>query len=401
MSSNHGGAPGAADSKQLDRPFITNALHDEVRGRISALLPALANLETGGADANDGLVAMVGAMGSAGLLSWVVDRDHGGDEDGVSCRRLCLAREALAHHSPLADLAFAMQGLGSHPILLAGSGAAVGPHLVAAGVGASVAAFALTEPEAGSDLDGLATTAHLDGDEYVIRGHKTFISNATIADFFTVFAATAPTGARRRLSAFVVPRATRGLTTKAQQVLGGHPIGEVTFDDVRVPTTMRLGGEGDGLGLALGTLSRFRPTVGAAALGFAQRALDEALRHVKTRRQFGAPLADLQAVQIRLADMAVALESARMLVYRAAHAIDGGADRDVVTHMSSMAKLAATEGAQLVIDQAVQLFGGRGVLEDNIVARLYQEVRALRIYEGTSDVHRTLIARHLLAGSRP
>jgi acyl-CoA dehydrogenase len=223
-----------------------------------------------------------------------------------------------------------------------------------------------------------------------------FISNATVADMFTVFAATAPAGERHRLSAFVVPRDADGVTVESMRVLGGHPIGRVRFDGVRVPEADRLGEEGDGMSTALATLHRFRPTVGAAAIGFAQRALDESVAHVRTRRQFGAPLADLQAVQMRIADMACDVEASRLLVYRAACLADAGADRSMAARTGSMGKLYATEAAQRVIDHAVQLHGGRGVLEAGIIAQLYQEVRALRIYEGTSDVQKLLIAREVL-----
>ena len=271
-----------------------------------------------------------------------------------------------------------------------------------------MAAFALTEPEAGSDLSGIATTARLEGEHYVLDGEKVFISNAGIADVYTLLAATGPVGAKRRLSAFVVPAAIPGVTTRPMQVLGGHPIGALALKGARIPVANRIGDEGDGLSVALEVLHKFRPTVGAAALGMGQRALDESVRHTKTRRQFGAPLSDLQAVQLQIAEMACDLEPARLLVYRAAAHADLAARlasesdgslpdrRSVIARTGSMAKLAATEAAFRVIDRAVQLHGGRGVLAGTIVARLYEDVRALRIYEGASDVQKLLIAREIL-----
>jgi acyl-CoA dehydrogenase len=271
------------------------------------------------------------------------------------------------------------------------------PKVVAGDV---VAAFALTEPEAGSDLAGIATTARREGDEYVLDGHKIFISNAGVAGFYTVFAVTGE--GKRRLSAFAVPAPCEGLTTTPMHVLGGHPIGELRFAGVRVPADARIGEEGDGLGIALQVLHAFRPTVGAAAVGFAQRALDETVAHVKSRVQFGQPLAAQQAVQLAVADMACEIDAARLLVHRAAAVAESGADRGEVARTGSMAKLVATENAQRVIDRAVQLHGGRGVLVGSIVARLYEDVRALRIYEGASDVQRLLIAREILRpGSEP
>lgn len=341
-------------------------------------------------DPSTGLRHIVAAMGEAGLTRLVT-----GD---VSWRAVCLARERLGHASPLLDLAFAMQGLGSYPITLAGSDEQKQRHLRGMLSGEHVMAFALTEPSAGSDLEGLSTTARRDGDAYVLDGHKVLISNAPVADTLTVFAATKPAGQPRRVSAFVVRREQDGVRTEATAVLGGHPIGEVRFDGARVPMEDRLGDEGDGMRIALGTLHRFRTTVGAAALGFGQRALDESVRHVKSRVQFGEPLAALEAVQMRLADMACELEAARLLVYRAAAIADRrDAGRDAEARSASMAKLVATESASRVIDQAVQLHGGRGVMSECIVARLYEDARALRIYEGASDVQRLLIARHLLS----
>ncbi|MBX3252215.1 MAG: acyl-CoA dehydrogenase family protein [Myxococcales bacterium] len=351
-------------------------------------------IEQAASDPSDGLVRLVRLLGERGLLELVTDARFGGRRERVSVTSLCLVRERLGHASPLVELAFAMQGLGSYPMTLAaeqGSATAAERWLPPVVRGEAVAAFALTEPEAGTDLGGIRAQATREGHDYVIDGQKCFISNAGIADVYVVFAR-----ARDRLSAFAVPGDAPGLHVKPQRVLGGHPIGEVHFEGVRVHESMRVGEEGRGMSLALGTLHRFRTTVGAAALGFAQRALDEAVAHVRARRQFGAPLAELAIVQAKIGDMACALEGARLLVYRAAAALDAGGDRDELARKGSMAKLVATEAAQRVIDDAVQLHGGRGVCTDGVVARLYEEIRALRIYEGTSDVQRLLVARALL-----
>ncbi len=373
----------------LERAFLDEAVIERGWRAAGALADEGAALEQG-VDPAPGLVAMVRFLGARGLLSLMVG--------APSWRAVCLARERLGYASPLLELAFTMQGLGSYPITLGGTAAQKARHLARVESGEDVAAFALTEPEAGSDLAGIATEARRDGDGYVLHGHKVLISNAPVADLFTVFAATAPPGAPRRVSAFVVRASTPGVSTIATKVLGGHPIGEVRLDGVRVGIDDRLGDEGDGMRLALGTLHRFRTTVGAAAVGFAQRALDETVRHVRGRQQFGAPLASLQAVQLGLAEMACATEASRLLVYRAAALADrGDADREAEARAGSMAKLVATESASQVIDRAVQLHGGRGVMASSMVARLYEDVRALRIYEGASDVQRVLIARHLLA----
>jgi acyl-CoA dehydrogenase len=336
-------------------------------------------------------------LGSAGLLDLVCRARDGGRHEQLSSIALCLARERLAYASPLADLAFAMQGLGSYPISLKGDDAQRAQNLPGVRAGTRVTGFALTEPGAGTDLGGISTTARREGDSYILDGEKCFISNAGVADVYTLFALTAPDAPRRRLSAFLLPADADGLRVKKQHVLGGHPIGELKLRSVKLPLSARLGDEGDGMGAALATLHRFRTTVGAAAVGFAQRALDEALGHVKEREQFGAPLSELAMVLARLGQMAVEVTSARLMVFEAASVADRGEDRAAVSRSASMAKLYATEAAQRVVDSAVQLLGGRGVLTDSVVGRLYQEVRALRIYEGTNDVHLSLIARDLLS----
>lgn len=381
----------------IERAFVTPELESLAWDAADACVDEALQIERDAASPGEALREMVRLYGRRGLLALITREELGGALATTSSVAICLARERLGHASPLAELAFAMQGLGSYPITA--SNPPEGPArdaLEQVVSGDAVAAFAITEPDAGTDLGGIATLARRDGDDYVISGQKCFISNAGVADVYVIFAATEPSAKRRRLSAFLIHAESAGLEAVPTRVLGGHPIGELHLDGVRVPASHRLGEEGDGMRLALTTLHRFRPTVGAAALGFAQRALDESISHAKTRRQFGAPLAELQLVQARLGEMACEVEAARLLVYRAAHAADSGADRGVVARTGSMAKLVATEAAQRVIDSAVQLHGGRGV-SDSIVARLYEDVRALRIYEGTNDVHKLLIARELLA----
>lgn len=392
----------------LERAFCDNDVIAQAWTTAGALAQEAVTVEANGKTPGEALVKLVRLLGGRGLLGLVVPDVHGGTYSEVRSVALCLARERLGYASPLVELAFAMQGLGTYPIVARGSDITRGHFLPQVAAGEAVAAFAITEAEAGSDVGNIATTAERDGDGYVLRGEKVFISNAGVASFYVVFAATAPKGQKRRLSAFVVEADRRGLKTTPQSVLGGHPIGKVHLDAVRVPSTHLLGEEGDGMGIALETLHKFRPTVGAAALGFAQRALDESLRHVRTRVQFGVPLAEQQAVQLHLAEMACDVESARLLVYRAAAVADlaqalrtqngdeGTEQRSRVARTGSIAKLSATEAAFRVVDRAVQLHGGRGVEHGHIVSRLYEDVRALRIYEGTSDVQRMLIARELL-----
>jgi len=310
-------------------------------------------------------------------------------------RGCCLARESLGAASPLADAVFALQGLGTLPILLAGSAALQEAFAAPAMAGRSMAAFAMTEPGAGSDVAAMATTARRDGADYVLDGVKSLISNAGIADFYTVFASTDPTGGGKGISCFVVPADSKGLRfVKAQVLSAPHPLGEIAFEGCRVPATSRLGDEGRGFGLGLKTLDRLRATVGAAACGMATRALEEAIGHIRVRRQFGKPLADFQLVQVKIARMATELAAARLLVYRAAWTADQGAER--VTTEAAMAKSYATEAAQRIVDDAVQLIGGSGVLAAHPVDRLYRSVRALRIYEGTTEIQQLVIAGALL-----
>jgi acyl-CoA dehydrogenase len=395
----------------LERAFVgPDDVRDGWHAAAEVEADALA-VERNAPDPGRALRALVALLGERGLLGLTVPAAYGGTSSQVRSVPLCLARERLGYASPLVELALAMQGLGSYPITARGSEALRHAYLPRVAAGEAVAAFALTEEEAGSDLGMLATSARAEGDGYVLSGRKIFISNAGVADFYVVFAVTTPAapGGKKRLSAFVVDADRPGLRAIPQRVLGGHPIGEVHLEGVRVPASARIGDEGAGMAIALETLHKFRPTVGAAALGMGQRALAESIVHVRTRKQFGAPLGELQAVQMAIADMSCDLEGARLLVYRAAavadvvaelrarNGEDAPADRARVGRTGSMAKLVATEAAFRVVDRAVQLHGGRGVDGAGIVARLYEDVRALRIYEGASDVQRLLVARAVLA----
>jgi len=313
-------------------------------------------------------------------------------------RGCCLAREALAAASPLADAVFALQGLGLVPILLSDNAAMRKRWMEPTLAGEAMAAFAMTEPEAGSDVASMTTRARRDGDAYVLEGRKAFISNAGIADYYSVFASTDPDAGSRGISCFVVPADTPGLRFLGPQVLSSpHPLGEIAFEGCRVPAANRLGEEGRGFVLGLKTLDRLRATVGAAACGMAARALQEALSHARKRKQFGKPLGEFQLVQEKLARMATELTAARLLVYRAAWEADGAAER--VTIEAAMAKLYATEAAQRIVDDAVQVLGGAGVLAAHPVDRLYRSVRSLRIYEGTTEIQHLVIAG-LLLGER-
>jgi len=319
------------------------------------------------------------------------------NEDWRAC---CLVREALAAVSPLADAVFALQALGALPILRHGTNQQRELFALPAIGGRSMAAFAMTERQAGSDVGAIATTATRQGDGYTLEGLKTFISNAGIADFYTVFAST-DLGARNKgITCFVVPAHTQGLRFVGPQILSApHPLGEIQFDECHVPADHRLGEEGKGFSIGLATLDRLRPTVGAAACGMAARALDEAVRHARTRHQFGKPLAEFQLVQEKLARMATELTAARLMVYRAAWEADRGAAR--ITLEAAMAKAHATEAAQRIVDDAVQVLGGAGVMASHPVDRLYRAVRALRIYEGTTEIQHLVIAGQLLRGGEP
>jgi acyl-CoA dehydrogenase len=344
---------------------------------------------------------LVRELGRGGFTRYCVRASDGGALPEFDVRAIALIREQLAWHDGLADFAFAMQGLGSGAISLAGSPDQRQRYLPGVAGGDRIAAFALSEPEAGSDVAAMCTSARRDGDGYVLDGEKTWISNGGIADFYCVFARTSPperradgTVAARGISAFVVDAGTPGFSVAARiGVIAPHPLATLRFSACRVPASQRLGAEGEGFKIAMRTLDVFRTSVAAAALGFGQRALDEALRHSVRRAMFGKTLADFQLTQAALAEMATELEAARLLTYRAAWLRDRG---QTVTQEAAMAKMTATEAAQRVIDRAVQLFGGRGVVSGQTVERLYREIRALRIYEGATEVQKLIIGRELL-----
>jgi acyl-CoA dehydrogenase len=335
------------------------------------------------------------ALGREGLFPRLVPTAYGGSLEGpFRSMTLCLVREELARTCPPAEELFAIQGLGGYPILLAGTDSQKRRWLPPLARGETVPAFALTEPEAGSDAAALATRAERHGDHWVLTGAKRFISNAPVAGLYVVFARIGPERGAKGLSAFVVPGNAPGLRGTPMHTLAPHVIGELSFEGCRVPADHLLGAEGEGWRIAMGTLDVFRASVGAQAVGLAQAALDLAIDHARRRRQFDRPIAEFQAIQAKLADMATELRAARLLVYSAARLRDEGAVR--VTLESSMAKLYATEMAHRVVDQAVQIHGGAGLLRGSPIERLYREARAPRIYEGTSEIQRLIIARQLL-----
>ncbi|MGH8137346.1 MAG: acyl-CoA dehydrogenase family protein [Steroidobacteraceae bacterium] len=348
---------------------------------------------------------LVRDLGGAGWTRYSAPFTLERPDTGFDVRALALIRETLAWHDGLADFAFAMQGLGSGAISLAGSLELKQRYLQRVAAGEAIAAFALSEPDAGSDVAAITCRARRDGDEYVLDGEKTWISNGGIADFYCVFARTSqaelrPDGsvAARGISAFVVDADTPGVTiAKRIDVIAPHPLATLSFSACHVPAAHRLGTEGEGFKLAMRTLDVFRTSVAGAALGFAQRALDEALSHARARSMFGKTLADLQLTQAALADMATEIDGARLQTYRAAWLRDRG---NPVTQEVAMAKMAATESAQRAIDRAVQIFGGRGVTHGETVERLYRDIRALRIYEGATEVQKLIIARELLNAAR-
>lgn len=335
---------------------------------------------------------LVRALGEAGFAGYAVPASGGGNLEKLDVRSLCIIRETLARHNALADFAFAMQGLGSGPISLFGDSWQQDHYLPAVAAGEQISAFALSEPNAGSDVAAMACTAHRDGDDYVLNGTKTWISNAGIADFYTVFARTDETGGARGISCFIVEASTPGFeVTERIDLVAPHPLGTLQFTDCRIAAKQLVGLEGKGFGIAMATLDVFRSTVAAAALGMARRALDETLDYTDAREIFGGKLGDLQLVQAKIGEMALGVDSSALLVYRAAWTKDCAAER--VTREAAMAKYHATETAQEVIDAAVQLHGGKGVTKGYIVESLYRDIRALRIYEGASEVQTTIIAR--------
>jgi len=327
---------------------------------------------------------LVKEMGEAGLLRHVAP--------SPSVRNLCFLRYAIAQKTALGDLLFAMQGLGSYPISLAGSAEQKQEYLIRVAEGTLICGFAITEPEAGSDAGALRVRAERTAGGYLLHGTKTLISNAGLADFYTLFARTSE--GSRGISAFIVEASNPGLHTKPQELLAVHPIGQLELENCFVPESHRLGSEGDGLKIAYGTLDVFRSSVGAAAIGMAERAFQEAVQYAKRRFQFGKSLAEFQGIQFKIAEMAQSLQAAKLLIWDAATKKDSGAAR--ITLESALAKSFATEAAQQIIDQSLQIHGGIGLLKGSITERLYRDIRALRIYEGATEVLKSIIAAHYL-----
>jgi len=385
-----------SDKTYLDWPFF-----DVPQRRLALELDAwavenLAHLDHG-ADVDALCRDLVARLGAGGWLRHCVPAAYGGASEDIDSRCLCIARETLARHEGLADFAFAMQGLGSGAISIAGSEELKQRYLPRVARGESIAAFALSEPDAGSDVGAMSTSARREGEHYVLDGEKTWISNGGIADFYCVFARTGEAAGARGLSAFVVDADTPGLEVAARiELIAPHPLAALRFRGCRVSATQRLGEAGQGFKVAMQTLDIFRASVAAAALGFARRALDEALARAKGRKMFGQTLADFQLTQAAIADMATAIDSAALLTYRAAWLRDVQGAR--TTREAAMAKMVATESAQQVIDRALQMFGGLGVVSGYPVEKLYREIRALRIYEGATEVQKLIIARETLKG---
>jgi acyl-CoA dehydrogenase len=382
------------DTPHLDWPFFEprhRAFAAELGAWADAHLP-----HDHGADVDAECRALVRSLGDAGWLAHAVaGTAFGGAAETIDTRSICLARETLARRSGLADFSFAMQGLGSGAISLAGTEEQKRAWLPKVAAGDAIAAFALSEPEAGSDVGAMRCAAREDGDAYVLDGEKTWISNGGIADLYVVFARSdAASKGAKGISAFIVEDGTPGFEIATRiEVIAPHPLARLRFHGCRIPKANRIGADGEGFKVAMRTLDVFRTSVAAAALGFARRALDEALKRTTTRPMFGQTLAHLPLAQAKLAEMATTVDASALLVYRAAWLRDQGRN---VTREAAMAKMAATEGAQQVIDSAVQLFGGQGVVSGETVEKLYREIRALRIYEGATEVQQLIIARELL-----
>jgi len=381
------------DKSFLDWPFFT-ARHRELGRTLDDWCEKSLPRQHSN-DVDEACKELVKLLAEAGWLNHAAPVP--GFDEPPEVRSLCLIRETLARHSGLADFVFAMQGLGSGAIALFGTREQQNDYLPAVCNGDRIAAFALSESEAGSDVAALTTTAVTDGADYIINGEKTWISNGGIADFYTVFVCTGEEAGAAGLSAFIVDAGTPGLEIAERiEVIAPHPLARLEFRDCRVPRANLLGKPGQGFSIAMTTLDMFRATVGAAALGFARRALEETLMHIGVRQLFGRTLADMQMTRSSIADMAVAIDASALLVYRAAWTRDCCAQS--ITREAAMAKLHATEAAQQVIDRAVQLFGARGVKRGEKVEELYREIRALRIYEGASEVQKLIIAREIISG---
>ncbi len=379
--------------RHLDWPFF-EARHGELARALEGWSTSHV-ADAHGPDVDAECRALVKSLGAGGWLAHAVGgRAFGGAADAIDTRTICLVRETLARHSGLADFAFAMQGLGSGAISLAGSDVLKQRYLPGVARGEAIAAFALSEPDAGSDVAALACAARAEGDSYVLDGEKTWVSNGGIADFYLVFARTGEAPGSRGISAFIVDAGTPGFEIAERiRVIAPHPLARLRFVNCRIPASQRVGAAGEGFKVAMRTLDVFRTSVAAAALGFARRALHDGLQRATTRRMFSGVLADFQLTQAKLAQMATTIDSAALLTYRAAWQRDQGHN---VTREAAMAKMVATEGAQQVIDAAVQIWGGLGVVSEIPVERLYREIRSLRIYEGATEVQQLIIARELL-----
>ena len=382
-----------ADSSFLDWPFF-----EERHRKLAKDLESWASAHLASShDANidEACRQLVRELGSGGWLKYAIGGiAYGAAADNIDTRALCIIRETLARHSGLADFAFAMQGLGSGAITLFGTEAQKQKYLTPVASGASIAAFALSEPEAGSDAAAMQCEATQRGDSYELNGEKTFISNGGIADFYVLFARTSESEGSRGITAFIVDAKTPGLEIAERiQVMAPHPLARLNFNNCRLAVSRRLGDPDQGFKVAMATLDVFRTSVAAAAVGFARRALEEALRRATSRKMFGQMLADFQLTQAKLAEMATGIDAAALLTYRAAWLRDQGQN---VTVAAAMAKMTATETAQKVIDAAVQMFGGQGVVSEEPVERLYREIRPLRIYEGATEVQQLIIARGII-----
>ena len=382
-----------ADKSYLDWPFMA-AQHRELEATLDRWASENISQEHD-TDVDAACRNLVRQLGEAGWLRHAIGGTrYGGALDVIDTRAICLIRETLARHSGLADFAFAMQGLGSGAITLFGSEEQKERYLTRVAKGEAIAAFALSEPDAGSDVAAMQCAAVEDGQGYVLNGEKTWISNGGIADFYVVFARTGEEPGARGISAFVVDADTPGFEIAERiDVIAPHPLARLRFSGCRVPVSHRLGQPGQGFKVAMATLDIFRTSVAAAALGFARRAMDEALARAMSRKMFGQALSDFQLTQAKLAQMATGIDASALLTYRAAWQRDQG---QKVTREAAMAKMTATETAQQVIDAAVQLFGGLGVVSEQPVERLYREIRSLRIYEGATEVQQLIIARELL-----
>jgi len=383
------------DSTYLDWPFLSPH-HKQLALDLNVWCAEnLNDLSHARADADDVCRTLVSRLGRSGWLRYAVPKAYGGIHDKLDVRSLCLIRETLARHDGLADFAFAMQGLGSGTLSLFGSEDQKSAYLTAVGRGDKIAAFALSEPNAGSDVAAMSTCYREDGDDLILNGCKTWISNGGIADYYTVFARIEGSNGTKGISAILVDADTPGLEIAEKiEVTAPHPLAKLVFKDCRVPKSALIGEAGRGFKYAMATLDIFRTTVGAASMGFAKRAMDEAAKRATSRQMFGAPMTNLQIIQSKIGDMALNIDASALLIYRAAWVKDCVADR--VTREAAMAKLYATEAAQKIIDDAIQIFGGQGVVFGETVEKLYREVRSLRIYEGASEVQKIIIAGQAL-----